>query len=147
MPRPRKVSPSNDVAVQNAIDAAIGEAETTAVSQPQQAESGLPLIDLLTRASEDQKDAIRKALGVQASVKAPQRKQSNADAQQVLAAHGGGTFQPKSFKPVPPEGVYEKGPEAVRRWLDRWENGQTFSSRQAEIEGIDAEALAATALE
>ncbi|MEK9698151.1 MAG: hypothetical protein VW270_20440, partial [Candidatus Poseidoniales archaeon] len=59
----------------------------------------------------------------------------------------GGTFQPKSFKPVPPEGVYEKGPEAVRRWLDRWENGQTFSSRQAEIEGIDAEALAATALE
>lgn len=149
MPRPRKVDVESDVAVQNAINMAMGEEESASppAPQPVASDSGSTIIDLLTRASEDQKDAIRKALGVQATVKPPKRKQSNADAQQVLAAHGGGTYQPQGFRPVPPEGVSQKGPDAVRRWLDRWENGQTFSSRQAEIQGIDAEALAATATE
>tara|TARA_R100000700_G_C3159991_1_gene136293 strand:+ start:1001 stop:1357 length:357 start_codon:yes stop_codon:yes gene_type:complete len=104
------------------------------------------LIDLLERASDDQKAKIRDALGVQATVKAP-RKQTNADAAQVLAAHGGGTFQAPGFQPCPPQGVAEKGEAAVRAWLKRWNDGQTYSSRNAEIDGVDAEALAATAVE
>ena len=106
------------------------------------------IIDLLERASEDQKAKIRDALGVQATVKAP-RRQTNADAAQVLAAHGGGTFPTPGFQPCPPQGVAEKGEKAVAAWLKRWNDGQTYSSRNAEIDadGIDAEALAATAVE
>ena len=142
MPRPRKIN-TDDAAVKAAVETAMTP-EPTPVKAEVEAN---PLLGLFERATEEQKDAMRKALGVQASVKAPKRKQSNSDAQQVLAARGGGTFQPEGFRPVPPEGVAQNGSDAVRRWTARWENGQTFSSRQAEIEGMDAEALAATAIE
>ncbi|ANS03737.1 hypothetical protein [uncultured Mediterranean phage uvDeep-CGR2-KM23-C246] len=106
------------------------------------------ILDLIERASDAQKAQIRNALGVQATIKPP-RRQTNADAVQVLAAHGGGTFQKTGFVPCPPQGVSSKGPAAEAKWLRQWEEGQTYSSRNAEIDadGIDAEALAATAVE
>jgi len=104
------------------------------------------ILDLIERASDAQKAQIRNALGVQATIKPP-RRQTNADAVQVLAAHGGGTFHKAGFRPVPPQGVSEKGEAAVAKWLRQWEEGQTYSSRNAEIDGFDAEALAATAVE
>jgi hypothetical protein len=143
MPRPRK-NPLPD-----APEAITPIAEATPVVQAApvaEAPKEPSIIDLLERASDDQKAKIRDALGVQATVKAP-RKQTNADAAQVLAAHGGGTFHTPGFQPCPPQGVADKGEGAVRAWLKRWNDGQTYSSRNAEIDGVDAEALAATAVE
>ena len=146
MARPRKNPlPVDDTPLNLSIPVEEKKPAPVAVPEPAQEPS---IIDLLERASDDQKAKIRDALGVQATVKAP-RRQTNADAAQVLAAHGGGTFQAPGFQPCPPQGVAEKGEAAVAAWLKRWNDGQTYSSRNAEIDadGIDAEALAATAVE
>ena len=141
MARPRK----NPLPVDDASQDFLPPQEAVAVMESPEEPS---IVDLLERASDDQKAKIREALGVQASVRPP-RKQTNADAAQVLAAHGGGTFHAPGFQPCPPQGVAAKGEKAVAAWLKRWNDGQTYSSRNAEIDadGVDAEALAATAVE
>lgn len=139
MARPRK----NPLPVDDASQDFLPPKEAVAVMESPEEPS---IVDLLERASESQKEKIRKALNVSSAVKAP-RKQTNADAAQVLAAHGGGTFQKPGFVPVPPQGVSEKGPAAIAHWLEQWEDGQTFSSRSAERMGVDAETLAAVAVE
>ena len=148
MPRQTKKSPdvTPDAAPAAAIDIAMNvpEVNTKPPAPVKKEEPGI--VDLLERASDEQKAAIRKALGVAEVVTAPKPKTTNADARQLLAANGGGTIQPPGFQPVPPEGVAAKGPQAVARWLQRWHDGQTWGSRHAEISG-DAEALAATAVE
>jgi hypothetical protein len=151
MPKAIKKSPNPapDAAVAKAVEMATAQpqVETPAPAPAEQQHSGI--VDLLERASESQKAAIRKALGVQETIKPAKPKPTNADARQLLAANGGGTFHPPGFRPKPPQGVSDRGPEAVAKWMERWESGQTWGSRHAEIagDGVDAEALAATAVE
>jgi hypothetical protein len=150
MARPRKNPlPVDDTPLNLSIPVEEKQPAPVAAPDPAPAPAQEPsIVDLLERASDDQKAKIREALGVQASVRPP-RRQTNADAAQVLAAHGGGTFHAPGFQPCPPQGVAAKGEKAIAAWLKRWNDGQTYSSRNAEIDadGVDAEALAATAVE
>ena len=65
MPRPRKIN-TDEAAVKAAVETAMTP-EPTPVKAEVEAN---PLLGLFERATEEQKDAMRKALGVQASVKA-----------------------------------------------------------------------------
>ena len=139
MPRPRK-NPLPDAPEINATVAPVEVAEAAPATPVED-----PFTRFIEKASESQKEKLRKALGVQAVVKPPVVKQTNADVRQILAANGGGTFHKPGFQPCPPQGVADKGEAAIAAWLERWNAGQTFSSRQAEH--MDAEELAAIAVE
>lgn len=100
------------------------------------------LAAMLERATPEQKELLREALGVKNSVinkpKAPRK--TNADVRKISALVGD-VYRPGGGGFKPSESIADKGPEAVAAARQRWEEGQTTSSRKSD----EMEALAATA--
>ena len=65
--------------------------------------------------------------------KEPQQKKAKPNPA-LMVATGGSVIRDPSFTSAdvsPPEGISDKGPEAVARWRESWEAGSGYSSAQA----------------
>ena len=100
------------------------------------------IISLISRLSSEQKQLFKDALGIKDGIRKVKRNRpTNAQARRIVALYGD-VYRPNGGGFHPSEAVFEKGPEAVAAARAKWEEGQTFSARQAE----QLEALAATAV-
>lgn len=102
------------------------------------------LVDLISKASPDTKEELRKALSVPKAIEKAKPRARNADARTFVATVGDVHHPnpPQNF-PKPSEAIEQKGEAAVEHFKNRWANGKSFTSKEAERHGgMDAEALA-----
>jgi len=96
------------------------------------------LLELMRQATPEQKGLIRDALGVSGIKKKKRRGGTNADAKQFVGRFGE-CIQGADFQVAPPQAVYEKGPAAVRAWMEKREEG--LSITESELDSIVAAAV------
>lgn len=104
------------------------------------------LAKLLMTADETTKNAIAKALKIPGIRKKPSKANRNRNHLETMRAEGEAVHEVENFLPVPPEGIIERGDEAVAAWHAAWQEGRTFSSSSMDIDD-DLESIALLASE
>lgn len=100
---------------------------------PQAAEGITRLLELFKHANAEQKEMIRSSLGVSGGIKRKARRQSNADARQLVSKFGE-AIHGDDFEVAPPSGVSARGAAAVREWYRKREENQGISD--AELDAV-----------
>ena len=106
------------------------------------------LVGLISKATPEVKESLRKALSVPKAIEQAKPRARNADARVFVQTVGDAYHpNPPANFPKPSEGMLQKdggtaGPN-VERFKERWAAGKSFTSKEAERYGLnDAEALA-----
>lgn len=111
---------------------------TVTVTGPSSMEGAARLVELLRQSTPEQKKMIRDAMGVtDPSIKRKKSRGSNADARQFVTRFGE-CVHGDDFEVLPPQGVYERGPQAVAAWFAKREDNQGITD--AELDAIVAAA-------
>jgi hypothetical protein len=120
------------------------------LGDPSGSKAGLDgFMSLLDRATPEQAVRIREKLGLGnmslvGAPKVPKKRQrmSNQQVQAFVAANGDVIRNDPDYQPLPSQAVEEKGPLAVQRFLEKWENGQTVGAMdRSEMDLMAQEAL------
>ena len=107
------------------------------------------LARMLMTADPATKAVIAKALGSNGIKVKRSKAGRNRNHLETMRSEGEATHEDTEegeFLPVPPEGILERGPDAVAAWHAAWQEGRTYSSGSMDIDD-DLEAIALMAME
>ena len=99
---------------------------------------------MLSKATPDQALYIRNKLGLDAGVikKKKRNRMSNAQVQAFVQANGDVVRSDPDYVPLPSEAVSDRGPMAVQRFIEKWEEGQTVGAMdRADMDVMAQEAM------